>query len=182
MVNLATDPLTNVVWNGIKMPIRLLLEREYFPSALALTYSAIDTMAYLAMPDGQDDVTKSDFVSWCDSYVNLGGRHEVTGLELYAARCGVLHTHSPFSRLSRQGTVRLIAYVDDLEAPVTYAPDVDPSQVVVAVKALVEATFVGMDRFLVDAFANANKAPIVNARLDLLLHTFPYGGSNAGGA
>ena len=43
-------------------PINVVLENKCYRAAAILMLSAIDTMAFLAMPEVQDDVTRTDFV------------------------------------------------------------------------------------------------------------------------
>lgn len=174
MTELSKDPIINVIHNGIKRPIRLLLEAECFPAALILTFSGIDTMASLSMPAGQEEVTQTDFVNWCNRYIYFKGKEQITGLEFYGARCGLLHTHSPFSRLSKQGKVRIVCYADRLEPPVKSNPTLDPNMVIVSIEALVDVFCNGVDNFLIDTIKNSQRAECVNNRFQLLMHTSPY--------
>ena len=89
--------------------IDLLVERQYVQSGLVVLYSTIDAAAWLGVT-GDGDVTRTDFVSWVEAYLLPGTSLRCTGLELYAARCGVLHSLTAFSRLSREGKVRTIGY------------------------------------------------------------------------
>jgi hypothetical protein len=49
-------------------------------------------------------------MKWVDDYLLKAKPLECTPLDLYAARCGLLHTFSPDSRLSSQGKARRICY------------------------------------------------------------------------
>jgi hypothetical protein len=104
-VEFTRDPIVNVVYTGIKRPIRLLIDSECFPAAVTLIYSGMDAMAFLNMPSRQQDVTGKDFISWADRYISFPCREQVSGLDLYGARCGVLHAHGIKSKLSRARTV-----------------------------------------------------------------------------
>lgn len=164
MTGLATDPLMNIVYRGIKEPIRLLLENSYPEAALKLLYSGIDTMAFLDMPPAQRDVHEVDFTAWCDHYLRFPGDEPVTSLELYAARCGLLHSHSGDSRKHREGRARLLQYTDKGQ-PVRYRPDIDPDLVIISIQALADAFFEAVDRFLVDLFHDPSRAQVANSRL-----------------
>ena len=50
--------------------------------------------------------TKAAFLRWCDSYLLASKALPCNSLELYGARCGVLHAGSPDSDLSRLGKAR----------------------------------------------------------------------------
>jgi hypothetical protein len=68
----------------------------------------------LAAPPDVRDATKATFIDWSEQYLvtqlkSIDGR-PLTALDLYAARCGILHTSSSVSRLGRDGTARDIFY------------------------------------------------------------------------
>jgi hypothetical protein len=94
--------------------------RAHLPS-LILAYSAMDSMGWMYAASTSDSVKKR-FTSWVDRYALPSvPRMKCTSLELYAARCGVLHTFTADSDLSARG-VRKILYawgaadLADLEA------------------------------------------------------------------
>jgi hypothetical protein len=89
--------------------IELLRERRLIQSTLVLVYSTIDAAASLDV-SGEGDVKKDDFVRWADAYLIPGSALGCTGLDLYGARCGLLHSWSAFSRLSRDRKVKSIWY------------------------------------------------------------------------
>ncbi len=84
-----------------------LRERHIWP-ALALLYAGIDVVASLeASPQlGNRD----SFTVWAERYVSPTQKLGCTALELYAARCGLLHACTSKSDLSRQGKARQILY------------------------------------------------------------------------
>jgi len=78
--------------------------------ALILIYSGIDTMGWL-VADDESAAVVDRFASWVDKYM-LGTKSlDCTSLDLYAARCGILHTFTADSRLSATGKARPIYYV-----------------------------------------------------------------------
>jgi hypothetical protein len=132
-------------------------------------------MAYLNMPNVQQDVERQDFIEWADRYIHFPCKEQVTGLELYSARCGMIHSHSIISRFTRKGKCRQIGYVDQSIPEVSYNPAVSTDLVMVSISALAEVFFNGVDKFLVDAFSDKNKAKIVEQRLDKLVQLLPFG-------
>lgn len=172
--SLSRDPIINTIYNGIKKGIRITLENECYGSAVILIYSGIDTMAYLNMPDGQQDVTRRDFIEWANRYIRFPCKEQVTGLELYGARCAMVHTYGIASSLSRQGKCRQIGYVDQSVLEGTYNPAISTELVLVSIAALADAFFEGVDKFLVASFADKNKAKIVEKRLKKLVHWLPF--------
>ena len=89
--------------------INLLCERGMIRPALVLLYSTIDAAAWLDVPEDAN-VTKSTFVAWVEKYLLPGSGLDCTSLEVYGARCGVLHSLAAISNLSREGKVRTIAH------------------------------------------------------------------------
>ena len=174
MTDLRTDPIINTVHNGIKRGIRLAIENDCLPSAIILILSGIDTMAYLAMPASQDDVTRTDFVRWADHYIKFPCKEQLTGLDLYGARCAMLHNYGITSNLSRKGKCRQVGYMNKSVPEVRFNPKVSKDLVLVAVPALADAFFSGVDRFLIDLFADTNKAPLAERRLENLVQTISF--------
>jgi hypothetical protein len=72
---------------------------------LTLLYSGIDVMASLdALPS---ESNQASFVRWVDRYLSI---NDCTPLDIYAARCGIVHTFAADSRLARDGRAKKIAY------------------------------------------------------------------------
>src|SRR5689334_17847090 len=127
------DPIQAAIYDGIKRSIKLCLDNNCFGAAVTLIYSGIDTMAALGMPETQENVGHRDYVAWCERYLKMPGNVPVTGIEWYAARCAVLHTHGVQSKLSRQGKARMIAYMDRSVPEVIFNPAVTPPLVLVSI-------------------------------------------------
>lgn len=84
------------------------VEKRRLLPALILLYSAIDFVASLEQGPGEG--TKAAFVRWVDAHMLRALSLPCTALELYAARCGVVHSFAAESDLSRKGRVRRIFY------------------------------------------------------------------------
>lgn len=117
---------------------------------LILLYSAIDIMASLDRPENKPDVTRDDFITWVDEFVLTGKPFSCEGIDLYAARCGLLHSYLPESKLTREGKARIISYswgtakAEDLQATIN---SLGRSEVAVHVNDLFEALRSGFERF-----------------------------------
>jgi len=84
-----------------------LAKRRIIPS-LVLPYTGIEVIASLeARPH---EGTKAYFVRWVDNYLLKQRSFSCTALDLYAARCGIVHTFRPDSDLYRSGKARRISY------------------------------------------------------------------------
>lgn len=84
------------------------LSKQYVLPCLTLLYAGIDVIASLeARPR---EAVKKSFTRWVSKYLLKDGSFQCNAVDLYAARCGVIHTFTPESDLSRAGKARQIAY------------------------------------------------------------------------
>ena len=90
--------------------IELCFAQDCVLSGLTLLYSGIDSAAWLFSPRSQLDVKRFDFVQWCDKYMIPGSDLPCSGVDLYAARCALLHTYTARSKLSREGKAKKLFY------------------------------------------------------------------------
>jgi hypothetical protein len=85
-----------------------LTEKLILP-ALILIYSAIDSVSWLASDD-DDQPVGVRFQYWVNNWMLLKYPLPCTAVELYAARCGILHTLTPNSSLHGKKKIRLLSY------------------------------------------------------------------------
>jgi hypothetical protein len=78
--------------------------------ALILIYSAIDAASWMCAEEPDGSVQKY-FTAWVHKYVLQPSRLGCSALDVWAARCGVVHSLSSSSRLTREGKAREIIYV-----------------------------------------------------------------------
>ena len=159
------DPIVNVIYEGIKREIQLTLDAGCLRAPVLLTYSGIDAMAYLGMPASQDDVKGADFIDWCNKYMRFPCVEQLTGADLYGARCAALHNYGAVSRMSREGKCRIIVYGDKFQPEVIFNPAVNATLVFVSIPALAEAFFRGIDRFLPDLFSDPARGKVAEQRM-----------------
>ncbi len=81
-----------------------LLANHLNTPSLILLYSAIDIAAGLASPE-PGPTGQKHFVAWAVRYMNPKAKLSCTPVELYGARCGIVHGFSPASGLSRKPDV-----------------------------------------------------------------------------
>lgn len=166
MTQYSDDPIQNVIYQQIFGSIRLCMKSGYYSAAVKLIYSGIDTMAWTAMPAKQDDVHGIDFINWVERYINFEGREQLTGKDLYGARCSMLHNHGVYSRLSRKGECRWIVYADQMYPPVKFIPAIDDNTVIVSVPALADAFESGVHTYLGYLISNPSENHIAQKRLN----------------
>lgn len=140
MYSIERDPIINCIENGIKKDIRLCQEHGSLRGALVLVYTGIDYMAVLNMPSGQEKATRKDYIEWCDKYINFNGDQDVTGTELYAARCGMVHSYTSESDFLKTHGCRQIGYMDKNETDVVFKPEIDGNLVMMSIDGLIRTT------------------------------------------
>jgi hypothetical protein len=172
MTTFKNDPITNSIYDGIKRGIKVSLENHCYGSAVKLILSGMDTMAYLNMPATQQDVEKKDFIIWVERYIRFPCKEHLTGLDLYGARCAMLHTYGVRSKLSKEGKCRMVGYMNKGIPEIRTKPNSD--LVMVSITALADAFFKGIDEFLIDLFSNKEKAAIAEERLKELIQEYLY--------
>ncbi|MDH4196135.1 MAG: hypothetical protein OEW05_01855 [Candidatus Aminicenantes bacterium] len=96
----------NIVSLGLG--IEACLEKKLNISTLILIYSAIDTVGWLNSKG--EEAPRESFINWVRDYLLTAKHLECTPLELYAARCGFVHTATSESHLCSGGGVRRISY------------------------------------------------------------------------
>jgi hypothetical protein len=156
----------NVIEDGIKRPIVILLESNALSGTIQLVYSGIDAMAFLGMPKNRDEVRKGDFIRWADKFIKFATPEQPSGVDFYGARCAILHQFGTESRMSKAGQCRIILYATKTTPEVIAFPDA----FLVSVHALVDALFRGIDEFL-SAEREPSESEMLNSRLKRLNHT-----------
>jgi hypothetical protein len=96
--------------NEFTIAIKLLLDSAHTLPALVMLYSAIDILGSLLRPESEPDTKGEYFKEWVEDYMIGMSPVAFRSEDLWAARCGVLHTHTAASRLSRQGKARQVHY------------------------------------------------------------------------
>ena len=139
----STEELINAIEACLKN--RLLLP------GLLLLYAGIDIMAWLSREKSHADVERDDFIRWVDRYLLPNAGLACSAMDLYAARCSLLHSYTAESRLSRKGKARPIFYawgtsrVKDLQQLINYVGTYPA--LAVHVNELFSAFQVGVQRF-----------------------------------
>jgi hypothetical protein len=144
----------------------LLFDQECILPGLALLYTEIDIAASLERLAHEG--TKQAFTRWCESYLLKGSPLGCTSVDLYSARCGILHAHTAESDLSRIGKARMIYYAwgtataDRLDAIARLASKSDA--VNIHVNDLRDAVRSGIDKWAADVQKNPTRTVTVVKR------------------
>jgi hypothetical protein len=84
-------------------------ERDF--AALILFYGEMDFISSLSRPISQSDTNGEVFKAWIDRYMLPNSQLNCNSEDIWAARCGILHTLSISSRKSRRGIAKELGYV-----------------------------------------------------------------------
>jgi hypothetical protein len=89
-----------------------------------LIYSTIDALSPLTRPLKAKDTTRDVFMDWVRRYVRPELNLHCSAEDLYGARCGILHTYAPNSKLWGQGKAKALIY------KWRNGPDPDPARTI----------------------------------------------------
>lgn len=89
---------------------QLLYSNNLFGHLLIVMYSAIDSMGLLDAPPSQSTANGESFKNWVKKYLIPQGKFDFNDVDLWAARCSVLHTFTSISDLSNKGKARQVQY------------------------------------------------------------------------
>lgn len=101
------SPIMRTIESELKA-VMVLAGNDLQIHALAAIYSSIDKMAWLCTPG--DKAGGAAFQDWCSNYFIAGDDLPYRPIDLWAARCGMLHTGAAESDLYRSGYAKLIYY------------------------------------------------------------------------
>ena len=102
----------NLFENYYKMmsAIQICINQNLVIPALVLIYAFIDSVSWMDDPIDDEKKGASRFQKWVNDWMLKGRNLSWTAEELYAARCGLLHTLTPDSSLSKNKGIRQIGY------------------------------------------------------------------------
>ena len=153
--------------------IETCIANKFTLPALILMYSAIDIMAWLNRDEEHEDVTRSDFILWAETFLLPDSGLSCTAIDLYAARCSLIHSYTAESRLSREGKASEIFYAwgnaqeQDLQKLIEWVNTRDAKAV--HVEKLFAALKVGVGRFI----TFVQHAELVRARAEKFFTNMP---------
>ena len=146
--------------------IDLCLQGKLYIPGLLLIYAGFDGMAWLERPQGQYDVKQADFVKWVENYLLPNSELKCSSVDLYAARCGLLHTGTATSSRTRSGHARKMFYTIGEKGEALFQLTLNDKKlpVFVEVHKLADALVSGIARFQEQIKADASLAELVYTR------------------
>jgi hypothetical protein len=118
--------------------------------ALLLFYTSIDVISSLTRPPTQADTSGDVFKKWVDDFMLPGSKLNCRSEDIWAARCGFLHTLTVESKLSRSGRARQLHYVDNKSKVADLQNKIDPTaqqHVIIWLGDYLDSFFGGIRRF-----------------------------------
>lgn len=143
-------------------------------AATALSYICIDTLAYLSAPGGQENVKKDDFIAWVDHYLKgeESQPYEYSGVDLYAARCAVLHTWGAEAQLHRyDSSIPLFGYSGGSRHKLN--PEISGRLVIIGVASLINDLVIAIESFYHAAESDDELRARMGSRIDKVMANFP---------
>ena len=165
----ACGPDTIVLENVVELlqAADLLFTSGLRCACLIVLYSSIDIMAWLFCPETEHVNSKRAFLDWVERYLLPGSRIDCSPLDVYSARCGVLHKFSAFSTLTRAGEARPVCYSwgkaerSDLEQALA---EKGIEAAVVEIESLIAAVKRAVDRSFSAVSSDAEMQQLIGAR------------------
>lgn len=144
-------------------------QRLIAPS-LILLYCSIDVAGWLWARQDSTPVARR-FIEWTEKYLLPGSALKCRAVDLFGARCGLVHTLSASSDLSAAAKARKVIYawgnsrVETLQEMTRFG-DLQRSYVAVQLEDLIVAFGRGLDRFLADLQKNPKRAARAYSRAE----------------
>ena len=155
---------------GLFDGVHACLQAKLYMPSLILIYSTMDIVGSLERHPSEG--TRASFTRWVESYLLPASSLPCTAIELYAARCAILHTLSTVADLTQSGKARPIVYVfgtwkaADLQSAIEALGRMD---VAIHVGDLLEAFIGGVKKFLGEIEHDAGRQQAIRPRVDLWL-------------
>ncbi|SUS07398.1 conserved hypothetical protein [uncultured Defluviicoccus sp.] len=161
--------------------IGTLFRDNLLPHSLVIMYSTIDACGLLGAPANQSTATSKSFKEWVRKYVLTFPGLEFNEVDLWSARCGVLHTFTSESDLSASGKARqLHYYTGDKSAPhiqtfIAFTKTHEGgTHLPVHYGDLAESILGGMKAFIPNLAASCTASPAHLARLQRVMQTYSH--------
>ena len=176
MNSVVVQPTISKFFLATSEALTTLDEKKLYGPALVVAYSAIDSLGLLDAPPNQLNASSDSFKAWVDKYLIKQNGITFNAIDLWAARCAVLHTSTSESDLSRAGRAKQLQYYngDSSHAAarqiVARIQAVDGgSHIAVNLPDLFAALIAAMMEFAPDLSMKCNQNPDCNVRLGKIL-------------
>ncbi|MBB3857940.1 hypothetical protein FHY29_003390 [Xanthomonas arboricola] len=182
MSTLSTQKTIEKYFSSTVQAVGDLYEKELYGPALVVAYSAMDTLGILDAPTDAVVPAGVSFKNWATKYYLKQESINFSAVDLWAARCAVLHTSTSESDLSRAGKAKQLQYYNgDSSHPIAreFVARVQKvgggEHIAVNFLDLFSALVSAMNEFAPKLFEKCERDPASAARLRkvLQLHVMP---------
>jgi hypothetical protein len=182
MASLSTEQMIEGYFLATTKAVGTLFREELYAHTLIIIYSTIDTCGLLDAPPSQTTASGASFKAWVKKYLLDRPGIEFTDVDLWAARCAVLHTFTSESDMSKAGQARQLQYytgdkaTDHVQNFVSFTRSHDGGKhLPVHYGDLCEGFFQAIKTFVPDLFTNCTSSSDYDNRLRKILQMVPYG-------
>ena len=179
-MTLTTDQMIERYFSGAIEAVTALFDKALYGHVLIVIYSTIDTCGLLDAPATQVSASGDSFKNWVKKYLPANPGIEFNEIDLWAARCAVLHTFTSESDLSRAGKARELQYYSgDKSSPqgqhlISFTKSLDGGKhLPVHFGDLCEAFYAAIKKFIYDLDANCANSQAHADRLRNVLQVYP---------
>ncbi len=110
MDSFATEKMIEGYFLATTRAVGTLFHEELYGHILVIIYSTIDTCGLLDAPPSQTSASGASFKAWVKKYMLKHAEIEFNEIDLWGARCAILHTFTSESDLSKAGKARELLY------------------------------------------------------------------------
>jgi len=129
--------------------IKFNLKQGHILASIILMYCYINAIASSIMPKKQKDVKGVDFINWVEKYMKAENQpYQYKGIDLWEARCGLVHRYQPHSSLSDRGACKLFCY--RMRKNHVYDPSKSENVVIISAPRIVRDFYGAMSDFMGD--------------------------------
>ena len=139
-------------------------------ASLIMVYVGIDTMAWLSLPIGCNEVKRTHFCDWVNTYLkaDTAQPYQYVGIDVYAARCALLHNYSSIATLhNQQNPPKTFGYLDN--GP--HQAD-DGQLVLISIAVLIHDFGLAITAYLKAIQLDANLKARIDSRIDALISSW----------
>jgi hypothetical protein len=164
-------------WGAVAGLVKQIHEEDragHLMGGLALSFICMDTMAFLSRPAGQQAHARDEFIAWVDKYLkgHQDHQYQYRGLDVYAARCAVLHTYGSEAALHRADpAIKLFGYHDGGRH--MHSPAEHPRLVMIGLRSFLNDVRIAVGAFMEDCVSDQVLRALVEPRLNGILTHMP---------
>ncbi len=148
----------DIALNQLKNGVADLFKAKRTLPGFLLLYTSIDILASLTRPEKNETTNSSFFKDWVATYLLPELGVPCSADDLWGARCGLLHTLTAESDMSRSKGAKMLNYIGDDAKAKAMQQQHDPTSshdIFLSTHRFVDAFRAACDRFAADVRSNA---------------------------